>query len=461
MKLLVRQHLQGMKERGGLDVLLPQLLSELGYEIIHHPRIGGRQAGVDVAAVGPDPDAGAERSLLLFVIKSGDVGRQDWNGSLQAVRPSLNEVIDDYIPNRVSQQHRNLPISVCVCMGGRDSGRNSLHLEGVPGEKFDCHATILGVDGDRLANLILSGVLNKELLDPAHRSHFQKAIALVSEPEEAYYNFKALLDSLTDDLDPGQAGTTRLRQMLICLWILVGNGFDAENLDAPYRTCELALLHAWDAYRKCPERPKTRRAERLEIFNHVLTLYLSVSDKLLVEKIGIHAARHNALSAAVRSRSALDVNLSLFDALGRLALLGLWHHAIACISDGEAQLNHLAKRDQLLNISIETINSNATLLTPKRDDHHVEIGILMLLAEACERVQNIDGYFREVASRMGYRYLRRSNWPTCFQDDRQLARHPVDQSDEYFPKIDSWERLGSFHSGRSRTPGRQGETHGT
>ena len=118
MKLLVRQHLQGMKERGGLDVLLPQLLSELGYEIVHHPRIGGRQAGVDVAAVGPDPDAEGERSLLLFVIKSGDIGRVNWDGTIQAVRPSLGEVIDDYVPNRVPQQYRDLPIAVCVCMGG-------------------------------------------------------------------------------------------------------------------------------------------------------------------------------------------------------------------------------------------------------------------------------------------------------------------------------------------------------
>lgn len=47
----------------------------MGFEVIHHPRIGGRQAGVDVAAVGPDMDANDRQTLLLFVIKSGDVGR--------------------------------------------------------------------------------------------------------------------------------------------------------------------------------------------------------------------------------------------------------------------------------------------------------------------------------------------------------------------------------------------------
>ncbi|PTA97678.1 MULTISPECIES: hypothetical protein [unclassified Sulfitobacter] len=434
MKLLVRQHLQGMKERGELDVLLPQLLSELGYEVIHHPRIGGRQAGVDVAAVGPDPDADGQKSLLLFVIKSGDVGRADWNGSLQAILPSLDEVIYDYIPNRVSQQYSQLPIAVCVCMGGeiqegiRSAWRGFQELRTT--EKLQFREW----NGDRLANLILSGILKQELLDPSHRLHFQKAIALVSEPEEAYLNFRALLDALTHDLDSGKAGTTRLRQVLICLWILVGNGLDSENLEAPYRACELALLHAWDAFRNCPESRKRRRAERSEILDQILSLHLTVSQKFFVEKVGPHASSMYALSAAVRSRSALDINLSVFDMLGRIVLLGHWHHAIGCRSDGDEQTAHLAKRDEALNLAISTINNNPTLLSPTRDDHHIEIGMLMLLAQACGRLESVDGYLREVATRMAYRYVRRSHWVTCLQDYRRLACHPLDRSDAYFQR---------------------------
>jgi hypothetical protein len=433
MKLLVRQHLQGMKERGELDVLLPQLLSEIGYEVIHHPRVGGRQAGVDVAAVGPDPDANGERSLLLFVIKSGDVGRADWDGSQQAVRPSLGEVLDDYIPNRIAQQYRDLPVVVCVCMGGEIQ-------EGVraPWRGFvDRHTTgklsFREWNGDRLASLILSGVLRQELLAPDHRIHFQKAIALVSEPEASYQHFRNLLDALTAETGPGNEGTTRLRQMMICLWILVGNGFDAENLDAPYRACELALLHAWNAFQQCPESESKQRATRQEILDHVLTLYLSVARKLIVDKIGPHVGRTHALSAAVRSRSALDVNLSLFETLGRIALLGLWHHYIGCASPDQEN-GHLQKRDEALNLAILMVNANPTLVAPMRDDHQIEIGMLMLLAQACGRLPSVDHYLREVASRLSYRYVLRTEWTTCFRDYRQLARHPVDQSDAYFER---------------------------
>lgn len=432
MKLLVRQHLQGMKERGGLDALVPQLLSESGYEVIHHPRVGGRQAGVDVAAVGPDPDANGEQTLCLFVIKSGDVGRDDWNGSVQAVRQSLEEILDDYIPNRVSPQHRTLPISVCVCMGGEIQEGVRSGWKGFQEKNARDGLRFREWNGDRLANFILSGILNRELLDPGHRAEFQKAIALVSEPEESYLNFRALLQALSKDLDPGKSGTTRLRQMLICLWILVGNGLDAENFEAPYRACELALLHVWDAYRRCPERSKARRAERIEIFNQVLSLYLTVSQTLLVEKIGPNADRLHALSASVRSRSALDINLSLFETVGRMALLGHWCHYFACRSEGDGQAAHLEQRDQLLNLAISVINNNPTLLAPIRDDHHIEIGLFMLLAQFCGRLNDVDDYFRMVAVRMAYRYGRRLHWPTWLRDYRQLARHHIDRSDAYF-----------------------------
>ena len=434
MKLLVRQHLQGMKERGGLDVLLPQLLSELGYEIIHHPRIGGRQAGVDVAAVGPDPDADGERSLLLFVIKSGNIGRADWDGTIQAVRPSLGEVIDDYIPNRVPQQYRDLPIAVCVCTGGEIQEGIRSTWSGYVRRNATGALRFREWNGDRLANMILSGILKQELLDPEHRLHFQKAIALVSEPEESYLNFRSLLDSLSEGLNSERAGTTRLRQMMLCLWILVSNGLDSGNLDAPYRACELTLLHAWDAYRRCPEQQTVRRQERLEILDHVLGLYFNIAQKLLVEKIGPHASSKHALSAGVRSRSALDINLALFETFGRVLLLGHWHYALACRTSGDERVVYIRKQNEALNLAVAMINNNPTLLAPMRDDHMIEIGMLMLLAQGSGRLNDVDGYLREVANRMVYRYIRRSRWVTCVQDYRRLARHPIDRSDSYFHK---------------------------
>jgi len=438
MKLVVRQYLQGMTERGELDVLLPQLLSELGFEILHHPKIGSRQAGVDVAAVGPDPDMNGEQSLFLFVIKSGNLGRKDWDGSIQAVRSSLGEVLDDYIPNRVPEQFKSLPVAVCICMGGEVEEGIRAQWSGYVHTHTQEHIHFREWNGDRLANLILSGILNQELLEPIHRSHFQKAIALVSEPDESYMNFRKLLNSLTEDLKGDKKSVTRLRQVLICLSILVTNGVEAGNLDAPYRSCELTVLHVWDALKNCPPKRKKRLTEFYEIFDQVLSLYLDVSTKYIFKKIGPHTSQLHALSASVRSRSFIDIHLSLFEVLGRTALLGLWHHSLAFHSkdnEDKSQFSeNLRIRNESLSISINMINNNPSLFNPMRDDHHIEIGLVMLLAECCDKLESLEGYLFEIAIRLEDRYSRRLYWPTCLHDYQNLMNHPVDHSDEYFKR---------------------------
>ncbi len=41
-------------------------------------------------------------------------------------------------------------------------------------------------NGDKLAGLLLQGILREEIMPKALRSHFQKAVALVDEPDIAY-----------------------------------------------------------------------------------------------------------------------------------------------------------------------------------------------------------------------------------------------------------------------------------
>jgi hypothetical protein len=101
MKLVFRQYLASLRERRELDAVLPDLLSELGYNVISRPTIGTRQYGVDVAAIGKGEDG--KRKVFLFSIKQGDLTRADWDGTPQTLRSSINEILDVYIPNRVAQ----------------------------------------------------------------------------------------------------------------------------------------------------------------------------------------------------------------------------------------------------------------------------------------------------------------------------------------------------------------------
>ena len=97
MKLMIRQYLASLKERGELDALLPDLLSQMGLEVFLKPGVGSRQYGVDVGAFGKLHNE-SESKIYLFSVKSGNLDRRDWDSTNpQDLRPSINEIIDVFI----------------------------------------------------------------------------------------------------------------------------------------------------------------------------------------------------------------------------------------------------------------------------------------------------------------------------------------------------------------------------
>ena len=70
MKLMLTEYLRNMGERGGLDMLVANLLSQMGLTVLTTPIRGSKQYGVDVAAVGKLLDEDADQTIYLFSIKS-------------------------------------------------------------------------------------------------------------------------------------------------------------------------------------------------------------------------------------------------------------------------------------------------------------------------------------------------------------------------------------------------------
>src|SRR5207249_8799627 len=120
---------------------LPDLLSELGYTILSRPTTGTRQYGVDVAALSP-PVKG-KRKLYLFSLKRGDLTRADWDGTPQALRSSINEILDVYIPTWIPPELKKHDVVICLCFGGivQEAVRQQLSLfidrKTAPGLSFE------------------------------------------------------------------------------------------------------------------------------------------------------------------------------------------------------------------------------------------------------------------------------------------------------------------------------------
>lgn len=432
MKLVVLHYLRSLRERDELDAILPDLLAESGFEVLTRPRRGTRQAGVDVAAVGPNRDSGGDRSLFLFTIKSGDLTREHWDTGQQAVRPSLNEILDDYIPNRIPPHLASLPVVICVCMGGEMREDVRAQWSGFCRKNETVNIHFAEWNGDRLADLILSGMLRAELIESENRGLFQKALAMLDQPDVAYRYFSHLLNTIfTKPKDQAEC-TRQLRKAYLCLWILFVWARDADNLEAAYRASELVLLRSWPHCDSTHLRKGQTQQERLVHFDQVVQLHIIIARLLLVDKIGLFADKRFALSMAVNSRNAVDINLTLFEMLGRLSLHGLWLDVLSVGQDEAFARAMHEEADKVLNITIGMINANPTLATPVRDDFAIELALFMRLADVRGRLSNVANYIRGMSDLLCNGLMSRQHYPTPMTDYRDVISHPRERSDTYF-----------------------------
>ncbi len=452
MKLVFRQYLASLRERRELDAVLPDLLSELGYTVISRPSIGTRQYGVDVAALSP-PDDGSNRKLYLFSLKQGDLTRADWDGTPQALRSSINDILDVYIPTRVAKAHRRREIVICLCFGGdvqeavRDNVTlftNGLTRDGLSFEEWN---------GDYLAGLLVDGVLREQLVRPELRTHFQKAVAMVDEPEVAFTHFAGLIRGLcaTAGTTPRQR-TTILRQLYICLWVFFAWARDTGNIEAPYRASELMLLHAWQLIHQDVAKTSAASTEIGIAYADLINLHFLIWDSLVGEKILPFVDVQHAISVAVDSAAAADVNLKLFETLGRIAMRGLWHLWLK----GETALLPEARADwdsseaaALAQQIVQLIRNNPILLTPITDEQVVDImATLLFLSMIDDWRPAAQNYAEALIERITFAYRTHNRYPTIHSDYRTLIEHPRERTDDFrkaetkgstlFPLLSLW-----------------------
>ena len=452
MKLVFRQYLASLRERRELDAVLPDLLSELGYTVISRPSIGTRQYGVDVAALSP-PDDGGRRKLYLFSLKQGDLTRADWDGNPQALRSSINDIIDVYIPTRVAKAHCKHEIVICLCFGGdlqeavRDNVTlftNGLTRDGLSFEEWN---------GDYLAGLLVDGVLREQLVRPELRTHFQKAVAMVDEPEVAFNHFASLIQGLcsTTDTTPRQR-TTLLRQLYICLWVFFAWARDTGNIEAPYRASERMLLHAWHLIRDDVAKTNGASTEVGQAYADLVDLHFRIWDALIGEKILPFVDVQHAISVAVDSAASADVNLKLFETLGRVAMRGLWH---LWLKGGTALLPEVRadwespEAVALAQQIVQLIRNNPILLTPITDEQVVDIAATLLFLSMIDNwTPAAQNYAEALIERITFAYRTHNRYPTIHSDYRTLIEHPRERTDEYrkaetkgstlFPLLSLW-----------------------
>jgi hypothetical protein len=432
MKLIIRQYLAGLKERGELDAILPDLLSQMGLNVYSRPARGTRQDGVDVAAVG-SIDEGPDK-VYLFSVKSGDLTRKEWDGdNIQSLRPSLNEILDAYIPNRIPPEHKDKEVVICPTFGGDVQEQVRLPLVGFMNSSAKPgRISFEEWNGDKLADLIQSHLLREDLIGEQQRADLRRSLALLEEPESAFGYFANLVRSLDGDFANDDARVRAIRQLSVCLWILFSWSRDADNLECAYCGAELALLRGWNICRAFAGKNSKASAAAASSFTAIFEVYRQISIAYLT-KIAPHIKHEHALSTAVHGGSSVDANLKLFDLLGRIAIGGIWscRALLECTESDPARVGLELEVTTAAKAIALLIKTNPSLNAPMKDDQAIEVALAAILLLFANEDQSLREWINEMLARVRFAFTANLKYPSILGSYRELLEHPASKDKKY------------------------------
>ncbi|RIK32767.1 MAG: hypothetical protein DCC55_36260 [Chloroflexi bacterium] len=403
MNMVIREYLSMLKESGELDALVPDLLLAMGIEPLSKPQVGVRQFGVDVAAVGPDPEDNDQVKLFLITIKQGDLDRNSWdNDTPQAVRPSLNEIQDVYIPGHVLPEHVTLPKKIIVCCNGD--------------KKPNVHENWKG--------LIERYFLDEYLFPEDTRKLLRKTIALADQNEDEPRYFYELVETILfksdlpiESIAPAKRARRRALGLLnLSLNIVFHWCQEAENLRPALLCAEHTVLVTWDWARQSNLFDCESTMEGLE---GLYRTYLKISATLVQKLLSICFVRDGFF---IQAQHDLHYPLLTFEVIGILATCSLANHLIAATISSDSGKEQFMKRAAVTAQALaELLKNNPAAHTPLYDSHAVDIA-LGLLTLYCMRVhQTAREWVEQLAHRIHFAYQLGRMYPIASDSFEDLV----------------------------------------
>lgn len=408
MKLIIKEYLSLLKESKELDSLIPELLLAMGHEVISKPQIGPRQYGVDVASVGRDTDG--IKKVFLFSIKQGDFGRTDWdNGTLQAVRPSLNEIIDSYIPKKLSSDNQSLVKKIVLATGGdkkqeiEDNWDGYIKTNSKPDEiEFEFWG------GDKLAIEIEKHIFNEYIIPKEQRSLFRKALALIGDTD---YDLRDYFDFLNEILfnnkleeQSDKNKLKALRLVYLSLNIIVYWSESEDNLKHGLLASERTLLNL---YGFLSSNALMKKKNLTEVLYKVYEKNFSTI-KQYCKKIYPSIKVENGLS--FRGYDFAQESIILFEQLGILALYGNLYYSSFYMDKVQDNLDYEEYKDIKEHLKL-MITNHKGLYNPVYDEHIIDISLALHLLELWNEIEFIDEWIYNLISHIEFAYYQGSYFP--------------------------------------------------
>ena len=210
IRVVLTHYLATLRERNELDALLPELLVAMGHNVLSRAQVGVPQGGVDVLS--SQVAADGQEEAFLFIIKFGDIGREDLYSGAQAIQPSVREASSEYVQNRLPANLRGGRKRLVVLSNGewKQAAQGGFKvLSDEVATQSGCTLEFWGID--QLATLIEAHLLDESLLLKAGRDHLRAAIATLGDSQSAERSFRQFVDDAFDSTAVRNGGNSATR----------------------------------------------------------------------------------------------------------------------------------------------------------------------------------------------------------------------------------------------------------
>lgn len=201
IQLVLSHYLSGLRERDELDALLPDLLQAMGHSVQSRAQVGVNQGGVDVMST--KQNAQGETEVFLFVIKFGNVSRNDFYGSQQAILPSIRQASTEYVRNRVPEPLRGLKKRIVLVSNGVLKQDAQLDFSALSKEVTEfsplCSLEFWGID--QLSPFIEQYLFDDALLLEKGKSDLRAALAGLEDTHASFSRFVRFVDDCLTPLE--------------------------------------------------------------------------------------------------------------------------------------------------------------------------------------------------------------------------------------------------------------------
>lgn len=427
MILAIKQYLSTLKESKELDAILPDLLSVMKIRPITKPLVGVRQKGVDMEAVGKNPDSHIKR-LFLFVIKCGDLGRPEWDTDEQSIRQSLNEIKDVYLLNNISPEYKDLPIEIILVTGGHLQQNIQEQWIGYIKQNQNSKISFSLWDGDRLAEYFHKYMFNEGILIPEYRNIFRRALVRIDDPSYNLDDIYHLIDLLIKDipLKNKRKNINCLLTMKICLKIFIQWSKDIGNLKHAINVAEFTVLRFWEQINKNQLfNNKSVITILIEVYNELINLLIQNTNKFS----NLYRTK-NGLHGYTKSGNSEIESLRVFEQLGFLVETGiLLYFDILRTKDTNSHKSFI----NISNLIEDIFNNHLCLFNPLYDSHGIEINISLYILYLSGKKGVIEKILLSMIEHIHFAYVHMSKYFPVYSDNfHDLINENKENKEELF-----------------------------